>query len=813
MAAVAIATSAIACTKFEETGKDAYIPAPGETVKLTLSADKGGSDSKPATRVYVGEIQDNKVRYYWTENDRIGVIPFLTDANPNYVTEETQIMDDKNLAQFEAYITAEGYETESVDLLIYYPYNSSMLEGLEEMSTGAEYTKEGLTFRLPQEQDQHGYNIELSVDAEDRIDRHPSDWALSNYGLAYDLAASAISAEVSGGQTIANATGEFQLDHVNSYFQFNVFGSKSGTSGKDYGDGSWKISSVTLEAGHCEVDTESLTRQTSFTLTDKITIAGTYKFSYVHDPDHFNDVTQHNNNDKITLKSVAGVNTVRVTMHDVLNAPGIGSSAEDAVPAFAVINGMEIKSNPKGNLNCLKVSVTCHRYDSNGYIIGSDTRIRYYNISDIVGTDISGNYYTIDFEVCDPVESYTDLSGSGTANTYIISAPGNYSFDASVAGNARLPFGTSGSTILGIDPTNLLSKGSENYGISWLWASGISFDEIAESDNSLTDEEIVQQILNTVELSGDEGKISIGLAAGLTTSKLSGNILLALYEKNTDGTAGDIVWTWHIWLGQPQTQHYRFPATNRDYVFTNEDWYMMDRNLGAETADLNNPRSTGLFYQRSRKEPVIGFGNHQGSKNWTQNQLPTYSNKKVFGEERATWTAGMRYSNYNTLKYPMALITDIPNQLSSSEYYYAWTSSQGAKNENDVTNDTKSMFDPCPSGYRMPTVREWDNLKADIYYWISGVQGSGVFGYCQWKGLESELAGTADERCTDYASRIAGGDYYTVNDEYEREYHIVHNSGTGYEIVTRFPNTGLLRGEGEWAYMSDTMHTIRRRLR
>ena len=802
------AAALFSCAELEQPEGNQGTQASGEKIKLVLNASKGETKSSPDTKVFVGQAADGKVRYYWNENDQIGVIPFMQDTGfedlkPNYVTAETQINpSNKNQAQFESYIRAEGYETATPDLLIYYPYNSSMLEGTTG-KTGQDYARQGLTFRLPQQQEQYGYNRSLVGENASADKEHPSVWAISNYGLAYDLAGSTQETSSEGGQTVSSLKGDFTLDHVNTYFQFNVYGSES-QNGKNYADGSWKVASIAVEAGHCEQTTDPNTQESVFALTNKINIAGTYKFTYIYNDSDFNNVAGVAGNEKITLSSVAPVDNVRVNMNNIEIAPALGGTKTTAVPTFAVINAAEIKSNPKGDLNCLKVSVTCYRYEG-GNIVGSDTRTRYYNISNIVGTDISGNYYTIDFEVCDPVESYTDLSAMDPANCYVVAAPGNYTFNADIAGNGRLPYPETGTTIMGVDPKNLIQDGKK-YAIDWLWASGLSFDAVKSGD--MTDTEVVKQIINNVGLTGEKGEVSIGLAAGSTMKTLSGNVLLALYEVNTDGTAGDIVWTWHLWLGMPEAQHYKFPATNMDWVFTNEDWYMLDRNIGAESNELGNPRSTGLYYQRSRKEPMIGFGNVQGSTNWTENQIPTYRNTAVFGG-RAAWTGGMTYSNYNTLKYPMALMTGIPSQTSTSEYYYAWSSSKDAKNENDITNDTKSMFDPCPSGYRMPTVREWDNLKSDIYYWIKGVQGSGVFGYCQWEGLPGIITSDQanDERNIDYLARIAAGDYYEVNAQFERTYHIKHFSGTGSELITTFPNTGLLRGNGQWSYMHDDSYT------
>ena len=583
--AFALALGLVSCAQLEEFEQDVLVPEAGEKIKLILNAERGESVKSADTRVYVGSASGGKVTYYWSDNDQIGVVPLnIIDSRPNYHSAEKEIHSNRNYATFNAYITSDGFDTsQNPHLFIYYPYNDSMLEG-NTGTTGSSFigSNQGLTFRLPQLQDQYKYSRTLGAS------EHPSAWALSQYGLAYDLAGCQTSTE---GNDVTS-TGEFTLDHANTYFQFNVYGTQSQGSDNNYGDGTWRLASVAVEAGHCELGTDE-EGNTVYTLNDQVELAGTYKIKYDYSNTHFDDVSGKTNNDKVTVTNVIPQKSVKVTMRDAATSDGaiLGGTKATGAPAFATINGLGIKNNVKGNLNCMKVSVTAYRYDENGNVTNSDTRVRFYNIESIAGKDISGNYYTIDFEFCDPVESYTDLSLEGPANCYVIGAPGNYTFSIDVAGNGKAAHDGFKANIS--DPSDLINTDNrENLGFTWLWASGLSFEKY--DDGTLSDTQIVRKVLNSEEIAGEDGRVSIGLATG-STEQLSGNIVLALYKINTDGTAGDIVWTWHLWLGQPQQHHFRFSATSDGYQFTNEEWYMLDRNIGAESSELGNPRSTGLF--------------------------------------------------------------------------------------------------------------------------------------------------------------------------------------------------------------------------
>ena len=173
----------------------------------------------------------------------------------------------------------------------------------------------------------------------------------------------------------------------------------------------------------------------------------------------------------------------------------------------------------------------------------------------------------------------------------------------------------------------------------------------------------------------------------------------------------------------------------------------------------------------------------------------------MFGSDVANWKAGQRYNNDISvpIRYPMALIDGI-SYTNNSDYYYAWNAAQTVT-ETSIANDTKSMFDPCPPGYRLPTTREWDNFKNVEFTDVTANElASGVFGYCFLKELENVL-NTSNTTDAIIAERIANGNYYTVNDQYERTYYIKDHSATGNQQIVTFPNSGVLYSDGELKYL------------
>ena len=152
-----------------------------------------------------------------------------------------------------------------------------------------------------------------------------------------------------------------------------------------------------------------------------------------------------------------------------------------------------------------------------------------------------------------------------------------------------------------------------------------------------------------------------------------GNAVIA--AKDADGT---ILWSWHIWLtDQPQEQ-----------VYYNNAGTMMDRNLGATSATPGDVGALGLLYQWGRKDPFLGSSSI------------SYSTE---AESTITWPSAVSSdSSKGTIAYATANPTTfIKYNSNNGDWYY--TGSSSTDNTRWTTSETsKSIYDPCPAGWRVP---------------------------------------------------------------------------------------------------------------
>lgn len=148
-----------------------------------------------------------------------------------------------------------------------------------------------------------------------------------------------------------------------------------------------------------------------------------------------------------------------------------------------------------------------------------------------------------------------------------------------------------------------------------------------------------------------------------------GNAVIA--AKDASGT---ILWSWHIWVtDQLEEQVYYYNAG-----------IMMDRNLGATSATPGDVGALGLLYQWGRKDPFLGSSSISSS---------------VEAKSTITWPSAVGTASSRGVDY----VTSNP-----TTFVYAWSSPYDwhYSYRDDAlwtTSDkTKSIYDPCPAGWRVP---------------------------------------------------------------------------------------------------------------
>lgn len=225
--------------------------------------------------------------------------------------------------------------------------------------------------------------------------------------------------------------------------------------------------------------------------------------------------------------------------------------------------------------------------------------------------------------------AYEDLSQSGTANCYLIQTPGKYKFNATVRGNSLESVGASATAE-----------------IVWEFKNPDSYESFISSV-ALKDGYVEFEVVEGAEY---------------------GNALIAV--KNANGT---ILWSWHIWLCDfdPETSAYR----------AGNGILLMDRNLGATMAEVNNEasrgRASGMLYQWGRKDPF--------------NRIVITHIRAYYGSVEDTFAE--------------------PTYITQN-----WTWLDNGNGVRGLWSPSrKTTYDPCPPGWKVPDKEAWDGASVYDY--------------------------------------------------------------------------------------------------
>lgn len=301
--------------------------------------------------------------------------------------------------------------------------------------------------------------------------------------------------------------------------------------------------------------------------------------------------------------------------------------------------------------------------------------------------------------VATPV-NLVDMNNNERANCYIIREGGYYLLPAQKVDKTKL-YG------------DIEKPASAGYKADWLWATG-------------TESKVY-----------DVGFSNNGGILFWVKPNSNGNTIIALYNPE-----GKIVWSWHIWCSveDPMTPHHNGRG---------DGWNIMSaRNLGATSGKEGSVESYGLLYQWGRKDPFPGassigsntpetedvaFGSKTQAYVFNSNQsIKTFS---TTGNKNTTSVGDIAYSIANPTVniHPnggtsgtTALLQTWLYTTPQEEALKLWNSNNQATANTDRKG--KTNYDPCPSGYMVPTYTDyaWHKWWLDGLSWETNENLSGI---------------------------------------------------------------------------------------
>lgn len=166
-------------------------------------------------------------------------------------------------------------------------------------------------------------------------------------------------------------------------------------------------------------------------------------------------------------------------------------------------------------------------------------------------------------------------------------------------------------------------------------------------------------------------------------AKKVGNALVGVLDAN-----GTMLWSWHIWVPD---------GVVSDIVLAKGVTFQ-DRNLGALKTTRGNAQSFGLIYQWGRKDPFLNGPDIGTNSARTQVAFswPTAGNRDNPG-----WPSANVSAETNTIEYTIAHPTTKLVANGATDWF--GDAANEAYSTARWTSKFKTVYDPCPAGYKVPT--------------------------------------------------------------------------------------------------------------
>ncbi|WP_455590452.1 DUF4906 domain-containing protein [Bacteroides sp.] len=296
--------------------------------------------------------------------------------------------------------------------------------------------------------------------------------------------------------------------------------------------------------------------------------------------------------------------------------------------------------------------------------------------------------------------------GANNSSNFNIKRNGAYTYNITLRRNdadSRVTVNTMKTVVGGkvnsfmVPPVSAVTVPVECANMSPIALDGSTYNSATKTYTQIKDDTpwtavvVWQSSKNLITLSDDSGTGPTGRFTVTAPGTDFGNAVVAVKS------GSNILWSWHIWVTD-----YDGTAT----ITTNNgayDYVFMDRALGATSNVIDDVHSAGLYYQWGRKDPFPGTAD-----DWSGGRTVYNANGStvpIFGQ-RVTVANNFTNAIRNpTLFYKgdNSLGDWITNTSDDYNNPYQIDDLWGGKDRQTLSK--KSVFDPCPEGWRVPAYR------------------------------------------------------------------------------------------------------------
>ena len=312
------------------------------------------------------------------------------------------------------------------------------------------------------------------------------------------------------------------------------------------------------------------------------------------------------------------------------------------------------------------------------------------------------------------------VANRSTANSYVISAPGHYRIPL-VYGNAIENGATNANSYTShaaAGNSNVLYnfKDHNNQNITDPWIektnsganSGVDGAEVVWADAA----DLVHLSSTPIKHEGANNDAFLEFEVKASDIQ-SGNAVVAVKK------GGTIVWSWHFWFA-PKDALDKIKVTNHqnvDYYFTKETLGWKPTQWSGST--YNKPRTVKVKVVQTIKnngvaqETVINIIQNPGNVKQGATTLYQFGRKDAFpgvatSDLKAggiTENAGDNMTISNNIQNPDKFYIYGPSMYTNYGYYNLWSADNTVTGGYNIGNDNpvvKTVYDPCPVGFKMP---------------------------------------------------------------------------------------------------------------